>query len=608
MRRCADTIDCGYDNRDSDLFCRACSLPLLHTALAGRYVVEALVSKGGYAAVFRGVDQNLSRHIAIKVLLPSKTTSNERDHFLREARIAAALDHPNIAPILDYGKDGPSVFLVMPLYTAGSLRTRMAQVNGPLPPQETVHNFHQLAQALQYAHTRQRPVIHRDIKPENILIHQEDYRLVITDFGIARSLEPGARFGKTVTVRGTIGYMAPEQTSGIVDPRSDQYGCAVVLYEMLTGYHPLDPTGGTIPPPSALNNEIPPAVDGVMQRALAPRPEERFADMLEFMHAFDIACRPTAPPPPPPPMPAVTNKIRAIPAQAPGEGRNERSEREGRNGQNIRGMTSASIPIYSTGNTRGNTPNASQMARPYPNTGSIREKCREGDQYLKQQYYTQALQAYEEALRMDPRNFYAWNGKGTALYNQGNYRKAFDAYQHATEIDPSNAVVWVSAGLVLHRLQRYQQALVHFERALNIDAQYVAAWNGKADAQLDMNMPAEAIISYEQALTYDAKSFQAWNGLGNARSLLRDFAGAVDAYTRALLVNPRSAVAWCNKAEALMRLGHNRAALDALNEATEMDKGYARAWTLKAEVYEALGNPQEAQKARRRIKPWGLIN
>src|SRR6266478_3481366 len=292
MQRCADLADCGHDNRDNDRFCRACALPLLNTALAGRYVVEALISKGGYAAVFRGVDQNLSRRIAIKVLLPSKTTPNEQEHFIREATIAAKLDHPNIAPILDYGKDGPSVFLVMPLYTAGSLRTRLAQVDGPLPTQEIIHNFHQLASALQYAHTRPRPVIHRDIKPENILIHQEDHRLVITDFGIARSLEPGTRVGKTVTVRGTIGYMAPEQTNGIVDPRSDQYGCAVVLYEMLTGYHPLDPLGSAIPAPSTLNTALPSTIDPVVLRGLATRPEDRFADMLEFIHAFDLACRP----------------------------------------------------------------------------------------------------------------------------------------------------------------------------------------------------------------------------------------------------------------------------------------------------------------------------
>ncbi len=585
MRRCADLVDCGYDNRDSELFCRACALPLLKTALAGRYMVEALLSKGGYAAVFRGVDQNLSRHIAIKVLLPSKTTPGEREHFLREARIAATLDHPNIAPILDYGKDGPSVFLVMPLYTSGSLRTRLAQADGPLPASETVHNFHQLANALYYAHTRPRPVIHRDIKPENILIHQEDSRLVITDFGIARSLEPGATFGKTVTVRGTVGYMAPEQTTGIVDPRSDQYGCAVVLYEMLTGYHPLDPFAGVIPPVSSLNNELPTAMDLVIQRALAPRPEERFPNMTEFMQAFDVACRPTT-------------KMRPLPPATPPEAH---TSPQGRNN-----LTNPAVASAGTG--RNSSVNQQYVSRAHVNTGTVREKCREGDQYLKMQHYSQALQAYEEALRIDPRNFYAWNGKGTALYNQGNYRKALEAYQHATDIDPESATVWVSAGLALNRLQRYQQALVHFERALRIDPNYVAAWNGKGDAQLDMNLPDDALNSYEQALTYDPRSFQAWNGLGNARSSLRDYSGAVEAYTHALLVNSRSAVAWCNKAEALMRLGHNRAALDSLNEATEMDKSYIRAWTLKAEVYESLGNPQEAQKARRRARPWGTMN
>src|SRR5258708_3548103 len=101
MRRCADVADCGYDNRDSDHFCRACALPLLGTALAGRYVVEALVSKGGYAAVFRGVDQHLSRRIAIKVLLPSKTTATEQEHFFCQAPIAAVLAPRNIAPLLD---------------------------------------------------------------------------------------------------------------------------------------------------------------------------------------------------------------------------------------------------------------------------------------------------------------------------------------------------------------------------------------------------------------------------------------------------------------------------------------------------------------------------
>jgi serine/threonine protein kinase/lipoprotein NlpI len=587
MRRCADLDDCGYENRDHELFCRACALPLLGTALAGRYVVDALISKGGYAAVFRGIDQNLSRYVAIKLLLPSKTTTSERENFLREARIAAALDHPNIAPVLDYGRDGPGVFLIMPLYTAGSLRTRLAAAAGPLPLRETVHHFHQLVSALHYAHTRPRPVIHRDIKPENILIHQEDHRLVITDFGIARSLEPGVQVGMTVTVRGTVGYMAPEQASGIVDPRSDQYGCAVVLYEMLTGYHPHDPLSGTIPLPTSLNAELPPELDEVLLRALSPRPEERYSSMQEFQYFFDRS------------LPVGTTARQPV-VRPPEEVRAPLQSRR------VTYTPSGGVAYSHTG--KPEAPVHQEVRSTPGSSASAREKCQEGDQLLRQQHYAQALRAYEEALQLAPRNFHAWNGKGTALYNQGNYRKAYEAFQRATEIDPENAIVWVSAGLALQRLQRYQQALVHFERALVLDPHYVAAWNGKADAQLDMGLTTEALTSYEQALAYDPNSFHAWNGLGNARSALHDFGGAVEAYTRALLVNPRSVVAWCNKAEALIRLGHHRAALDALNEATELDRSYARAWTLKAEIYELLGHYQEAQKARRRVKPWGLLS
>lgn len=586
MRRCADVADCGFDNRDNDHFCRGCALPLLGTALAGRYVVEALVSKGGYAAVFRGVDRNLSRKIAMKVLLPSKTTATEQEHFLREARIAAVLDHPNIAPILDYGKDGPSVFLVMPLYTAGSLRNRLATVNGPLLVTEMVTNFRQLAGALSYAHTRSRPVIHRDIKPENILIHQEDRRLIITDFGIARALEPGAWVGKTVTVRGTVGYMAPEQANGVVDPRSDQFGCGVVLYEMLTGYHPFDSIGGPVRPPSLFNRDLPSGLDTVVLRALAARPEDRFFTMQEFVSAFDQAVRAGSGP-----------NFRLTASHAMQDARSPY----------VRHITNPALPAQPT-NTNNHDAPVRQKAKHQTVSSSVRERCLEGDQYLKQQQYSQALHAYEEALNLDPLNFHAWNGKGTALYSQGNYKRAYDAYQRATEIDAENPVVWVSAGLALNRLKRFSQSLVHFERALAIDSACVAAWNGKADAQLDMNMPEEAIESYITALHYDDQSFQGWNGLGNARSILRDYAGAVESYERALMVNPRSAVAWCNKAEALLRHGHTRAALDALNEATELDRSYARAWTLKGDVYETLGQFQEAQKARKRAKPWGLVN
>src|SRR5579863_7443689 len=311
----------------------------------------------------------------------------------------------------------------MPLYTAGSLRTRLAKADGPLPTNETMSNFHQLASALHYAHTRPRPVIHRDIKPENILLHQEDARLVITDFGIARWLEPGARVGKTITVRGTVGYMAPEQTSGVVDPRSDQYGCAVVLYEMLTGYHPLDPYGGAIPTPSALNPNLPKSLDSVVLRGLATRPEERYASMLEFVQTFDQAVRRGS---------GGSSAMRIPPVSPAPASAGTPSQ--------VRGISNHSFPAVQTSSGKPDSSGRQQAVKRPSTTGSVREKCLEGDELRKQRRYTQALAAYEEALRMDPRNFYAWNGKGTTLYNQGSYKKALEAYQRATEIDPENAV------------------------------------------------------------------------------------------------------------------------------------------------------------------------
>ena len=420
MRRCADQVDCGYENRDSELFCRACALPLLNTALAGRYVVQALISKGGYAAVFYGIDRNLARRIAIKVLLPSKTTPNEQENFLREARIAATLDHPNIAPVLDYGKDGPSAFLVMPLYTAGSLRNRLAAANGPLPAPETTKNFHQLAGALHYAHTRPRPVIHRDMKPENILLHQEDARLVITDFGIARSLEPGARVGKTITVRGTVGYMAPEQTSGVVDPRGDQYGCAVILYEMLTGYHPLD-GGNAIPAPSTLNTTLPSAMDRVVLRALASRPEDRYPDMLEFMQAFDVACQPGSKARmTPPPTRLATGSTPAV--------------RNSANPPNSLTPPQSQPPVNSrVGDGSGRM---QAVRKTPPNTSSVREKCLEGDQLRKQQLYSQALHAYEEALRWTRSTSMHGTAKGRRSTIRGTTKRPWKPINGRRKLNP----------------------------------------------------------------------------------------------------------------------------------------------------------------------------
>src|SRR5205823_5579830 len=140
--------------------------------------------------------------------------------------------------------------------------------------------------------------------------------------------------------------------------------------------------------------------DAVVMQGLAIRPEDRFVDMLEFKHFFDTAIRSGSP------------------------GSPSDSQLRGR-------ATNPSASAIQPGVRGRESPGRQSPAPSTPgyNSGSARDKCQEGDRLLKQQHYSQALHAYEEALHMDPRNFHAWNGKGTALYNQGNYKKAFDAYQ-----------------------------------------------------------------------------------------------------------------------------------------------------------------------------------
>jgi serine/threonine-protein kinase len=205
-----------------------------------------------------------------------------RERFLREARVAAALDHPHIVPIYDVG-ESPLLYLVMPYVRGGNIQQLLRRA--PLPLAEVVSYGTQVADALGYAH--QHNVIHRDVKPANMLIHA-DGRILLSDFGLAKVWDGTAPVpvARRRPDAGTPEYMAPEQVRGRTDTRSDLYGLGVVLYLLLTGRLPFTgPSGeavmaaqvGQMPmPPRLLNAGVTPALDAVVMRALAKRPEDRF--------------------------------------------------------------------------------------------------------------------------------------------------------------------------------------------------------------------------------------------------------------------------------------------------------------------------------------------
>ena len=265
-----------------------------------RYLLKRVVAAGGMATIYFALDLRLDRPVAVKIMHPH--LANDEDfvgRFIREAKAAAALAHPNIVAIQDQGwNEGgvPAVFIVMEYIEGFTLRDVITE-QGALGVNESLRYFTPVLSAMSAAHKA--GILHRDIKPENILI-SKDGRVKVADFGLAK----GAQLGKTLTVEssvilGSVSYLSPEQVErGLSDMRSDVYSLGVVLFEMLTGKKPFDGespiqiaymhVNENVAAPSTLNPAIPSELDEIVLKATANNPDKRFKDAGE-MHEQALA-------------------------------------------------------------------------------------------------------------------------------------------------------------------------------------------------------------------------------------------------------------------------------------------------------------------------------
>jgi outer membrane protein assembly factor BamB len=268
------------------------------------YRLEAVLGLGGMGVVYRALDLRLNRRVALKLMAPDLAADDRfRERFARESELAMSLEHPNVIPIHDAGEVEGRLFLAM-RHVEGSTLRALLRAEGALAPARALAIARQIANALDAAHAS--GLVHRDVKPSNVLLDRNEH-VYLADFGLTRRLdEQGRRPGDNRSL-GTPAYLAPEQIErGPVDGRADVYSLGCLLFECLTGEAPFA-RGSRLavawahleeepPPASERRADLPGTVDGVLGKAMAKEPADRYATCGDLVEATASALGVDSPP------------------------------------------------------------------------------------------------------------------------------------------------------------------------------------------------------------------------------------------------------------------------------------------------------------------------
>ncbi|GAA5067428.1 serine/threonine-protein kinase [Nocardia callitridis] len=279
-------------------------------AIVGGYRVLQVLGSGGMGTVYLGQNPILPRRDALKVLSSDLTTDAEfRARFEREANLAAGLDHPNIVAVYNRGEEDGQLWIAMQYVEGTDASEEVKKGPSAMPPQRALRIISEVGKGLDYAHRR--GLLHRDVKPANFLLSAVDgddqERVLLTDFGVAKSSDDGQELTQTGQFMATVAYAPPEQLVGSsLDPRADIYSLGCSLFKMLTGQNPYPSTMPAMvmmghlhePPPklSAVRPGLPLALDGVIEKVMAKNPAERYGTCREFVQAAEAALYGTPPP------------------------------------------------------------------------------------------------------------------------------------------------------------------------------------------------------------------------------------------------------------------------------------------------------------------------
>lgn len=487
----------------------------LDAALDGRYSVERELGRGGMASVWLVRDLRHDRRVAIKILHGELAGAIGVDRFLREVRLTAGLQHPNIVAVLDsgtlVGPDGIQLPWYAMAYVAGeSLRQRLERERH-LPIEQALRITEQAAAALDAAHLR--GIVHRDIKPENLLL--VDGHTYVADFGIAKAIieTGGERLTSSGIAIGTPPYMSPEQaTAEAVDARTDQYSLACVLYEMLAGEPPFTgPTAQAIMarrltesarPVRPVRPAVPIGVEGALLQALERIPADRFPDVKAFAAALRSAKGPV-----PEPSSRRRSTLRALVATV------------------VIGVVAVAVWLGSS--RRGQAPRQRD-----PDVVALYRRGVQAYDRRTPEGARDAIQAFTAALGRDSTYAAAWAGLAKT------YVRAFER----RFVFPGAA-----GDSVLHL------AAIAADRALAIDSGNADVWTTEAvlSRDLDPTDLTPAFRALRQALARDSTNAPAWHFLAISYAESGDMEKAMGAWRRAVAVTPSY-----TQGLAFLALGH----------------------------------------------------
>lgn len=417
----------------------------------GEYRLIRKLGGGTFGDVYLGEHNRDNTPAAIKVLLARLTHPEDLKAFINEIRTLFRLQHPNIVPLLDFGIERDSPFLIMAYAPKGTLR----QPRGTRLPLETVAIYiRQVAEALQCAHDRK--LIHRDIKPDNILLGENEH-VWLSDFGIT-TIAQSSRSLNTQDSAGTVHYMAPEQIQGKPRPASDQYALGIIAYEWICGERPFNCTYMEVAiqhaqaAPPAMSEKVPtlsPAVEQVVRRALEKDYAKRYGSVREFAEALVVAVEEAEP------------TIRHVDGQKLEKTVAVEAEPVGH-------MDKMDVEVEPT---RYTPQNESEYESEH--------WLEVGDAHQEVGNSREAIAAYNRAITLDPSNARAYHSRGDAYADLGKYKRAISDYTRAIELDPRNSEVYDDRGLAYYALKDYDWAISNYTWAIELDPHNATAYAGE---------------------------------------------------------------------------------------------------------------------------------